>query len=213
MRRRKLTNELCIEGKRVSLRPLKPSDFEQWAEVRAFNTDWLLSWEPTRDTRFPEPSTDFSAFENRCDAWQMESEYGRGQQLGIFIGEEGEKFIGEVNVSSIQRGVLQSCSVGYWVDQREAGKGYVPESVVVVFRHAFDELRLHRVQIAIVPRNQPSLRVVEKLELRQEGLAERYLEINGTWEDHNIYALTLEEYEERRGQLLSSWILREPARS
>jgi ribosomal-protein-alanine N-acetyltransferase len=82
----------------------------------------------------------------------------------------------------------------------------VPEALVVLARFAFEELALHRVQVAIIPRNKASRRVVEKLELRGEGLAERYLEINGIWEDHVRYAITAEEWAQRRDQLLKEWI-------
>jgi ribosomal-protein-alanine N-acetyltransferase len=78
--------------------------------------------------------------------------------------------------------------------------------VVVVCRHAFEELGLHRLQIAIIPRNGASRRVVEKLKIRDEGVAVRYLEINGEWEDHIRFAITLEEWHDRRTELLSEWI-------
>jgi ribosomal-protein-alanine N-acetyltransferase len=76
----------------------------------------------------------------------------------------------------------------------------------VLARFAFDDLRLHRVQIAIIPRNSPSRRVVEKLKVRDEGVAERYLEINGVWEDHVRYAITSEEWQQRREDLMTEWI-------
>ena len=96
--------------------------------------------------------------------------------------------------------------VGYWIDQAQAGQGYMPEALVVVARFAFDHVRLHRIQISIIPRNHRSRRVVEKLKLRDEGVAQRYLEINGLWEDHVRYALTHEEWDERRDQFLADWI-------
>ena len=72
-------------------------------------------------------------------------------------------------------------------------------------RFAFDDLRLHRLQIAIIPRNKPSRRVVEKLGIRLEGLAERYLEINGVWEDHMRYAITVEDWIARRTEF-DEWV-------
>jgi ribosomal-protein-alanine N-acetyltransferase len=77
----------------------------------------------------------------------------------------------------------------------------------VLTRFAFEDLGLHRVQISIIPRNSASRRVVEKLGLRAEGVAERYLEINGTWEDHIRFAITSEEWSARRDELLRDWIL------
>ena len=96
--------------------------------------------------------------------------------------------------------------MGYWIDQRWAGQGLMPEAVVVLARFAFEEQRLHRIQISIIPRNRSSRRVVEKLGLRNEGVALRYLEINGAWEDHVRYALTSEEWEVRRDELSAAWL-------
>jgi ribosomal-protein-alanine N-acetyltransferase len=118
----------------------------------------------------------------------------------------GSRFAGEINLSGLQRGPFQNAYVGYWIGEEFAGAGYVPEALVVLARFAFDELRLHRIQVAIIPRNHNSRRVVEKLGLREEGLAERYLEINGVWEDHVRYALTAEEWSQRSEQLLKEWI-------
>ena len=116
------------------------------------------------------------------------------------------RFRGEMNLSSVQRGPFQSCYVGYWIDEDVAGMGYTPEALVVAARFAFEQLALHRVQVSIVPRNAASLRVVEKLGLRSEGLAERYLEINGVWEDHCRFAITAEEWQARARELIAVWI-------
>jgi ribosomal-protein-alanine N-acetyltransferase len=83
----------------------------------------------------------------------------------------------------------------------------MPESLVVLARYAFGDLRLHRLQVAIIPRNARSRRVVDKLGLRNEGIAERYLEINGVWEDHVRYAITSEEWAVRRDELVADWLL------
>ena len=113
-------------------------------------------------------------------------------------------------MNGVQRGPFQSAYVGYWVDEAQAGRGYCPEAVVVVARHCFEDLSLHRLQIAIIPRNAASRRVVAKLDLRDEGTAVRYLEINGVWEDHVRYAITAEEWVERRTELMAAWVV--PAR-
>jgi [ribosomal protein S5]-alanine N-acetyltransferase len=113
---------------------------------------------------------------------------------------------GEMNVNSIQRGPFQNCYIGYWIDQARAGSGYTPEALVVALRFVFEELKLHRAQIAIIPRNMPSRRVVEKLGVRFEGVAERYLEIAGVWEDHMRFAITAEEWAERSPELSATWL-------
>ncbi|HEV8298892.1 MAG TPA: GNAT family protein [Acidimicrobiales bacterium] len=190
-------------GRRVVLRPLAASDFPKWREVRRRNVEWLTRWEPTRLAGQPDVIEDANAFAVRCSARQRERQMGAGYGFGVFA--EGE-FAGEMNLSSIQRGPFQNAYVGYWIDQSKAGKSYTPEALVVACRFAFDELALHRLQIAIVPRNKASRRVVEKLGIRSEGVALRYLEINGTWEDHVRYAITSEEWDERRDELAQAWL-------
>jgi ribosomal-protein-alanine N-acetyltransferase len=87
-----------------------------------------------------------------------------------------------------------------------AGRSLVPEAVVVLTRFAFEELRLHRIQVAVIPRNARSRRVMEKLRFREEGVAQRYLEINGVWEDHVRYAITVEEWAQRKEELAAAWL-------
>ena len=136
---------------------------------------------------------------------ERERQLGSGFGFGIF---KDDQFCGEVTLSSVQRGPFQNASIGYWIDQEYAGQGLVPEAVVVVLRFAFESLGLHRVEISIIPRNAASRRVVEKLGLRNEGVAERFLEIDGRWEDHIRYAITAEEWSTRRAQLLTTWLRR-----
>jgi ribosomal-protein-alanine N-acetyltransferase len=190
-------------GKRIMLRPLQSSDFSSWQEVRTRNADWLLKWEPHRSPGAPDVTRDREAFSSRCAVRQRERQLGTGYGFGIFV--DGD-FAGEINVNSVQRGPFQNAYVGYWIDEKHAGNGYVPEAVVCVCRYAFDDIHLHRLQIAIIPRNTASRRVVEKLQIREEGTALRYLEINGEWEDHIRYAITVEEWIERRAELTAAWL-------
>jgi ribosomal-protein-alanine N-acetyltransferase len=192
-----------LYGRRLQLRPILVSDFEAWREVRTRNHDWLTQWEPQRQANQPDPTNDRDAFAVRCSARQRERQLGTGYGFGIFA---NDVLCGEINLSTVQRGPFQSAYVGYWADEKWAGQGFVPESLVVLARFAFDELGLHRIQIAIIPRNTPSRRVVEKLGIRVEGLAERYLEINGVWEDHLRYAITAEEWVARRAELEAAWL-------
>jgi [ribosomal protein S5]-alanine N-acetyltransferase len=190
-------------GRRVVLRPLAVEDFDAWRGVRRRNADWLLKWEPQRAPGAPDPVESRDAFAVRCGARHRERHLGTGFGYGVFV--DGH-FRGEINLSIVQRGPFQSAYVGYWIDEQVAGQSYIPEAVVLLMGAAFDELRLHRIQISIIPRNTASRRVVEKLGIRDEGLAQRYLEINGTWEDHIRYAITVEEWEQRRDELTAAWL-------
>ena len=193
----------CLHGHRVVLRALQPSDFSEWKKVRLDNVEWLMKWEPTRPARMPDVINDRNAFAARCNARDRERHLGSGYGFGIFV---EKKLCGEINLSSIQRGPFQSCYVGYWIGEGHAGNSYTPEALAIVLKYAFEELGLHRVQVAIIPRNVSSRRVVEKLSLRDEGIAERYLEINGEWEDHIRFALTSEEWDQRKEEITEQWI-------
>ena len=151
------------------------------------------------------PSEDRPSFAARCGIRERERHLGSGYGFGIFV---GERFAGEVTLSSIQRGPFQSACIGYWIDEALAGRGFVPEAVVVTLRFAFEAISLHRVEISIIPRNTASRRVVEKLGIRQEGIAERFLEIDGVWEDHVRYGITSEEWAVREPELAREWLLR-----
>ena len=190
-------------GRRVLLRLLVATDFPAWREVRRRNSEWLTKWEPTRPPGAPDVIEDREAFTIRCNARQRERQLGSGYGFGIFI--DGE-FAGEINLSAVQRGPFQSASIGYWIDEAHAGNGYTPEAVVVLAKYCFDDLHLHRLEIAIVPRNSASRRVVEKLELREEGLAKGFLEIDGNWEDHVRYGITFEDWLERGPELRETWL-------
>jgi len=193
---------LELVGQRVRLVTLVESDYEAWYEVRDRCRDWLVPWEP-RSKGAPFAPEDAASFAARCGMRERERQLGSGFGFGIFF--DG-RFTGEVTLSSIQRGPFQNGSIGYWVDQAAAGQGLIPEAVVVVLKFAFETLRLHRVEVAIIPRNRPSRRVVEKLGMRAEGVALGFLEINGEWEDHVRYAMTAEEWAVQRRHLVPRWV-------
>jgi len=198
------TSTLKLVGWRVRLKTLTEDDYDGWYAVRSRCRSWLLPWEP-RPAGAPPMAEDRASFAARCAARERERQLGGGVGFGIFL--EG-RLAGEITLSSIQRGPFQQAYIGYWIDEDLAGNGLAGEAVVVVLRYAFDELGLHRVEIAIVPRNWPSRRVVEKLALREEGVAVGFLEIDGKWEDHVRYAITAEEWQVRHTDLVRTWLKR-----
>jgi ribosomal-protein-alanine N-acetyltransferase len=188
---------LELPGWRIRLATLVESDYEAWLAVRTRCRSWLVPWEP-RSKGAPAAPEDAASFAARCGMRERERQLGSGFGFGIFL--EG-RFAGEITLSSIQRGPFQNGSIGYWIDEELAGAGLTPEAVVVVLQFAFETIRLHRVEIAIIPRNTSSRRVVEKLGLRSEGVSLGFLEINGEWEDHVRYAMTSEEWATRGPEL------------
>ncbi len=195
-----------LSGRRVLLRPLVVGDFEAWREVRQRSRAWLVKWEPRPLPGQPDATEDRRVFAARCGARERERQLGSGFGFGIFV---GGRFAGEINLSSVQRGPYQNAYVGYWIDEAMAGRGYIPEAFVVVCRFAFEDLALHRLQASIIPRNLASRRVAEKVGLREEGIATRYLEINGIWEDHVRYAITVEDWTPRAQGYARDWIVPE----
>jgi [ribosomal protein S5]-alanine N-acetyltransferase len=194
---------LRLYGRRIVLRPLTPTDFAPWSEVRLRNEAWLIPWEPLRAPSLVDPTRNSDAFASRCAARERERQMGVAYGFGLFV---DNAFAGEVNLNNVVRGALQTCTVGYWIDRARAGRRYVAEAVVVLARFAFEELQLHRMEICIVPRNANSRRVMEVLAVREEGIAQRYLEINGVWEDHVRYGITVEEWWTRREELTGTWL-------
>ena len=199
-----MVRSLELPGWRIRLATLVDGDYEAWLAVRTRCRSWLVPWEP-RSKGAPLAPEDAVSFSARCGMRERERQLGSGFGFGIFV--EG-RFSGEITLSSIQRGPFQNGSIGYWIDEELAGSGFIPEAVVVVLQFAFETLRLHRIEVAIIPRNTASRRVVEKLGLRNEGVALGFLEINGEWEDHVRYAMTSEEWTVRGPELRAGWLKR-----
>jgi ribosomal-protein-alanine N-acetyltransferase len=179
----------------IALRPIGRRDREAWTRVRAVNHEWLAPWEatPPRDLG---PPVSFAAMVRT-----LRRQARRGQLLPFVVTFEGD-LVGQLTVGGITYGSLCSAHVGYWVDSRVAGRGIMPTAVALAVDHCFQVLRLHRIEVNIRPENAASLRVVEKLGFRDEGLRRGYLHIAGQWRDHRTFALTADEVPEG---LLARW--------
>ena len=122
-------------------------------------------------------------------------EYYQGTRCKFYIlkKEEPQRVIGTVPLIEIVRGCFQSCFLGYRLDKDEINKGYMTEAIKAIVDFGFDNMKLHRIEANIMPWNKPSLKVVEKLGFRDEGIAQKYLKINGKWEDHRHMVILNEE--------------------
>jgi ribosomal-protein-alanine N-acetyltransferase len=171
----------------IRIRPLELDDAPALLDLRLRNRAHLEPWEPARDPRF----YTLAAQEEALRATLQDRDEGRALPFGIL--HDGE-LVGGVNLSVIVRGVFENAYLGYWIDAAHGGRGFTTDAVRLTVAHAFERAALHRVQAAVIPRNGASIRVLQKLGFREEGLALRYLRINGRWEDHVLFAVTREEW-------------------
>ena len=171
----------------VTLRPLTYRDGQDWREARRRNADWLRPWDATVPPGAEARPTSFWSL-----VWRLNKLARAGSTYPFVVLVDGE-FAGQVTVNNIVRGSAQFASVGYWLDREYAGRGVMPTAVALVIDHCFFTAGLHRIEVAIRPENSNSLRVVEKLGLREIGYAPKFLHIDGAWRDHRIYAITVEE--------------------
>jgi ribosomal-protein-alanine N-acetyltransferase len=171
----------------VTLRPLTYSDAGAWREARQRNAAWLRPWDATVP---PGSEARPSSFRSLVFRLHRQARAGTTYPFAVDV---GGRFAGQVTVNNIVRGSAQFASVGYWLDRDYAGRGVMPCAVAMVIDHCFTSGGLHRIEIAIRPENSNSLRVVEKLAMREVGYAPKFLHIDGAWRDHRIYAVTVEE--------------------
>jgi [ribosomal protein S5]-alanine N-acetyltransferase len=158
----------------------------EWRSARARNAAWLRPWDATSPAgRADQPPT----FGHMVRALLYEARAGR---VMPFVMTYRGRLVGQLTVGGITWGSLRSAHIGYWVDQAVAGRGITPTAVAMASDHLF-ATGLHRVEINIRPENAASLRVVEKLGFRDEGLRPRLLHIDGDWRDHLSFALTSDE--------------------
>lgn len=179
----------------VGLRPLRASDGAEWSAVRQRNVSWLRPWDATQP-----PGGDAGAPTFRAMAREMNRQARQGRMLpftltygGAVEGRGKWPLVGQLTVSGITYGSARWANLGYWIDEAWAGRGIVPTAVAMAADHCWFTLDLHRIEIAIRPENKASLRVVQKLEFRDEGLRPAFLHIDGKWRDHRIFALNREE--------------------
>jgi ribosomal-protein-alanine N-acetyltransferase len=187
----------------VILAPLRRRDRAAWESVRAANMSWLRPWEATLP---PGAETGPATYAGLVRSLSKQARDGRMLPWLVFY-DHGRptgkaQLAGQLTVSGIVGGSASWGQIGYWVDERLAGRGIIPTAVALAVDYCFQVLKLHRVEVAIRPENVRSLRVATKLGFRPEGLRPRYLHIDGDWRDHLVFALNSEEVPEG---LLRRW--------
>jgi [ribosomal protein S5]-alanine N-acetyltransferase len=183
-----------VQGRGLHLRPPVASDYAAWAELRNMSRDHLTPWEP----QWSRDELSRSAFRRRLRFYNREIKEDLGYALFIFR-DFDHALLGGLTLSNVRRGVTQAASLGYWLGAPHAGRGLMTEAVATTLPFVFDELKLHRLEAACLPHNAASVRVLQKNGFQHEGLARRYLRIDGIWRDHLLFAILADDPRTLRG--------------
>jgi [ribosomal protein S5]-alanine N-acetyltransferase len=177
-----------IKGDGVYLRYPRMSDYPAWSKLRGESRAFLSPWEPM----WARDELTKGAFRRRLKRYQKESRLDTAYAFFVFR-DEDDALLGGCTLSNVRRGVVQCCALGYWVGERFARQGYIYAAVRALIPFIFATLGMHRIEAACLPANEPSKNLLMKAGFRREGLATRYLQINGEWQDHILFALLEDE--------------------
>ena len=178
-RRRKVR----IETERMSLRPPQHSDFRAWTMLREGSAAFLTPWEPS----WAADHLSRKSFTNRV-YWAQRSVTSGSAVPMFLVRRQDDALLGAITLDNIRRGPAQAGTLGYWIGEPYARQGYMREAIVALVHHAFETLDLSRIEAACLPENAASRGVLEKCGFKYEGVAQSYLQINGRWRNHVLYA-------------------------
>lgn len=176
-------SKLRIETERMTLRAPTHSDFRQWAALREASADFLQPWEPT----WAPDHLSRRSFTNRV-YWAQRS-IANGTALPLFlIRREDQALLGALTLDHVRRGPAQAGTTGYWIGAPHARHGFMSEALKTLVHYAFTQMDLSRIESACLPENDASRGVLERCGYKYEGVAQSYLQINGRWRNHVLYA-------------------------
>jgi ribosomal-protein-alanine N-acetyltransferase len=184
-----------LDGRTTAIRPLSLDDVDEFAAAVAANRDHTEPWEPIHAEAHYTRAGQAETLRRDMEAWDL----GTGYAFAILDRTGDDRIIGRIALGNVVHGAWRNATLGYWVAGNAGGKGHATEAALLICEFAFEHAGLHRVQPAVIPRNVRSIRVVQKAGFRHEGRALRYLNIAGRWEDHDIFAMTLEDWQARPG--------------
>jgi ribosomal-protein-alanine N-acetyltransferase len=178
-----LKRRVRVETERLTLRLPEHADWRQWSELREASADFLSKWEPV----WANDHLSRRSFTNRV-YWAQRAE-AQGTALPmLLIRREDQQLLGALTLDNIRRGPAQAGTLGYWIGQPFARQGYMREAILSLTHHAFTRMDLSRMEAACLPENAASRGVLEKCGFKYEGVAQSYLQINGRWRNHVLYA-------------------------
>lgn len=172
-----------VETERLTLRLPVHGDYRAWSSLREASAEHLTPWEPV----WAHDHLSRKAFTNRV-YWAGRAEANGTALPLLLIRREDQRLLGAVTLDNIRRGPVQAGTIGYWIGAPFARRGYMKEAVLAVVHYAFTALDMSRIESACLPENAPSRGVLEKCGFKYEGVAQSYLQINGRWRNHVLYA-------------------------
>jgi len=173
-----------LQGDGIFLRYPQMSDFAAWADLRHESREFLAPWEPI----WAADELSRSAFRRRIRRYQREIRNDLAYPFFVFR-KPDNLLMGGCTLSNVRRGVTQSAAIGYWIGERHSRHGHMYAALRTVLPFVFQVLALHRLEAACIPENEASRALLMKVGFREEGRARRYLQINGEWRDHVLFAL------------------------
>ncbi|SMF86995.1 ribosomal-protein-alanine N-acetyltransferase [Paenibacillus uliginis N3/975] len=183
--------DIELHSQRLILKSIDESKAMQVLDYVVRNKEFLERWEVVRNADYYTAQTQKELILSD----KLDMEKGQLVKVWMYKIDEPDKIIGSIALSNIVKEAFLSCHLGYRLDQEENNQGYMTEGIKCMINYTFDVLKLHRIEANIMPRNEASLKVVQKLGFYHEGLAQKYLKINGTWEDHIHMVLRNHEME------------------
>ncbi|HEX3484819.1 MAG TPA: GNAT family protein [Micropepsaceae bacterium] len=180
--------EPVLQGNGVMLRYPQMSDYAQWSALRGESRAFLSAWEPV----WAADELTRTAFRRRLRRYQREIRNDLAYPFLVFR-KEDNALMGGCTLTNVRRGVTQSAAIGYWIGVPYARQGYMYAAIRLMLPFVFELLGLHRLEAACIPENEASRNLLMKVGFREEGRARRYLQINGEWRDHILFALLEDE--------------------
>jgi RimJ/RimL family protein N-acetyltransferase len=186
--------DVVLEGARIAMRPYFADDFEAWRRARTKEANRVRADTSTAATASADD------FASRCDAMEFARLIGTDFEFGVF---EGDEVIGEILLATVRSGGISTAFLSGWIDADNEHAGYAAEAAILALKFAFEELELQRVEFAVPHDNSDPRRTLEAHGLRNEGVAKRYVWTGDGWHDATRYAITADEWQERRARYLA----------
>ena len=177
---------VLYETERLLLRLPRVADAPELVRFYVENRDHLQPWSPT----FPVDFFSEPFWREQARMRRLDFQAGREIRPFLFARQRPQRVIGQLSLTQITRGALEACTLGYALASDAQGRGYMVEAVRGAVAYAFQELGLHRIMAAYMPRNRRSATVLRRAGFTVEGYARDYLLIDGRWEDHVMTAIT-----------------------